>query len=54
MFQPEIYQAPTILGYENSKDGKVNFATECNAQFVMTEWTIIAPFNKEVCLACLK
>ncbi|KAH7184519.1 uncharacterized protein B0J16DRAFT_241459, partial [Fusarium flagelliforme] len=47
-FQPDTYQAPAILGYEDFKDGKANFATEYNAQFVMTEWSIIAPFDKEL------
>ena len=54
MFQPETYQAPTRLGYENSQDGKASFATEYNAQFVIAEWSIVAPFDKEVCLAFLK
>ncbi|CAG2005679.1 unnamed protein product [Fusarium graminearum] len=54
IFQPETHQALAILGYENSRDGKANFATEYNAQFIIAEWSVIAPFDKEVCLTFLK
>ncbi|CAF3429323.1 unnamed protein product [Fusarium graminearum] len=48
------HQALAILGYENSRDGKANFATEYNAQFIIAGWSVIAPFDKEVCLTFLK
>ncbi|KAF5020573.1 hypothetical protein F66182_7405 [Fusarium sp. NRRL 66182] len=52
IFNPATYQAPAIMGYDDFKVGKpesdVLYGSEYNAEFAMTEWDIIAPFDEEL------
>lgn len=54
IFQPATYRAPAILGYVNFEVGSARYGAAYDKEFVLTQWEIIAPFDKEVCLAFLK
>ncbi|KAF4340765.1 hypothetical protein FBEOM_5326 [Fusarium beomiforme] len=48
IFSPSEYRGPAIYGYDNSFIGINKYNSGYNADFLKTEWSIVAPFENEL------